>query len=95
MRKETRPLVAESAKVPGQAPERGAAPEGQRLSNRCRGNVCLQRTSGDTIASVSASKPELPSYGSRALSEQPHQQLRPAEVPPMSLGCPYRSWLDA
>jgi transposase-like protein len=31
LRKESRPLVAEPAKVSGQAPERGAAPEGSRL----------------------------------------------------------------
>ncbi len=31
LRKETRPLVAEPAKVSGQAPERGAAAEGSRL----------------------------------------------------------------
>jgi transposase-like protein len=31
LRKETRPLVTEAAKVPGQAPERVAAPEGLRL----------------------------------------------------------------
>src|SRR5512133_3115468 len=31
LRKESRPLVAEAAKVPGQAPTRGAEPEGSRL----------------------------------------------------------------
>jgi hypothetical protein len=31
LRKESRPLVAEPAKVSGQAPERGAAPAGSRL----------------------------------------------------------------
>ena len=31
LRKESRPLIAEPAKVSGQAPERGAAPEGSRL----------------------------------------------------------------
>jgi transposase len=31
LRKESRPLVAEPAKVSRQAPERGAAPEGSRL----------------------------------------------------------------
>jgi hypothetical protein len=31
LRKESRPLVAEPAKVSGQAPERAAAPEGSRL----------------------------------------------------------------
>jgi hypothetical protein len=31
LRKESPPLVSEPAKVPGQAPERGAAPEGSRL----------------------------------------------------------------
>jgi hypothetical protein len=31
LRKESRPLVAEPAKVSGQAPERGAAPGGSRL----------------------------------------------------------------
>ena len=31
LRKESRPLVAEAAKVPGQAPAKGTAPEGSRL----------------------------------------------------------------
>jgi len=31
LRKESRPLVAEPAKVPGQAPARGTVPEGSRL----------------------------------------------------------------
>ena len=31
LRKESRPLVAEPAKVPGQAPAKGTAPEGSRL----------------------------------------------------------------
>ena len=31
LRKESRPLLAEPAEVSGQAPERGAAPEGSRL----------------------------------------------------------------
>ena len=46
LRKESRPLVAEPAKVSGQAPERGAAPEGLASRAGARGSVRAEGAAG-------------------------------------------------